>query len=258
MNDVAELGVLQFSIVYILLVIVGIIMKKCGVNQLKLLIIGSVRMTVQLIIAGFLLTYIFENPHPLFTVSYLVIMVGFSVWRVFSKNKELNRKFKIIIAVSMATCGIVFVLFFVVIIVGQDMLNAQYVIPISGMVMGNMMTGMTLALKTFRESIKEQRRKISALTSIGVSSPKILIPFVRQALETAILPTLNSMVGMGIVSLPGMMTGQILSGTIPTTAILYQIGIMIIIATVICLSCFVSLYLGSKTLYNKKRQIISI
>ncbi|NMB08219.1 MAG: ABC transporter permease, partial [Tissierellia bacterium] len=66
---------------------------------------------------------------------------------------------------------------------------------------------------------------------------------------------LNSMVGMGIVSLPGMMTGQILSGTLPTTAILYQIAIMIAICTAVCLSVFGSLYFGYRTLYNDRNQI---
>ncbi|HPZ52781.1 MAG TPA: ABC transporter permease, partial [Clostridia bacterium] len=67
---------------------------------------------------------------------------------------------------------------------------------------------------------------------------------------------LNNMVGMGIVSLPGMMTGQILSGTMPTTAILYQISIMIAICTVVCLSVFGSLYLGYRTLYNERNQFL--
>jgi putative ABC transport system permease protein len=64
------------------------------------------------------------------------------------------------------------------------------------------------------------------------------------------------MLGMGIVALPGMMTGQILSGTLPSTAILYQIAIMIAICTVVCLSSFGSLYFGFKTLYNKRNQIV--
>ena len=60
---------------------------------------------------------------------------------------------------------------------------------------------------------------------------------------------------MGIISLPGMMTGQILSGTLPSTAILYQIAIMIAITTVTCLSVFCTLYFGHRTLYNDKNQI---
>ena len=89
------------------------------------------------------------------------------------------------------------------------------------------------------------------------ASPKnILIPYVNKSLETALLPTLNSMLGMGIISLPGMMTGQILSGTLPTTAILYQIAIMIAITAVTCLAVFCSLYFGYRTLYNSKNQML--
>ena len=70
------------------------------------------------------------------------------------------------------------------------------------------------------------------------------------------LPTLNSMLGMGIISLPGMMTGQILAGTIPTTAIFYQIAIMISIATAVSIATFTTLYFGYKTLYNGRNQMI--
>ena len=69
------------------------------------------------------------------------------------------------------------------------------------------------------------------------------------------MPTLNSMLGMGIVVLPGMMTGQILSGTAPTTAILYQITIMVAICACVCLCCFCSLYFGYRTLWNAQKQV---
>lgn len=72
----------------------------------------------------------------------------------------------------------------------------------------------------------------------GAAPKKILMPFVKQSLETAMLPTINSMIGMGVVSLPGMMTGQILSGTLPTTAILYQIAIMIAICIMVTSASF--------------------
>jgi putative ABC transport system permease protein len=123
------------------------------------------------------------------------------------------------------------------------------------MIMGNAMTGVSLGLKTFNENVKTQRSKIDTLINIGVTPNKILIPFVNSALETAILPTLNSMLGMGIISLPGMMTGQILSGTMPMTAILYQISILIAISAVVCMAVFCSLYFGYRTLYNKRSQI---
>lgn len=255
MSQIVVLDIWKFALIYLLLIVVLAIMKLCHISQAKLLIVASIRMTVQLVIAGLVITYIFENPHPVFTVGYIAAMTIFAVFRVLSKNRDLNLKFKVAIGVSMVLSGICVLLFFVGVVVGQSIFNPQYVIPIAGMVMGNAMTGVTLGIKTFTQSFDGQRNKIETLLNMGATPQKILIPFVNRAVETAMLPTLNSMVGMGIVSLPGMMTGQILSGTLPTTAILYQIAIMIALCTVVCLSVFGSIYLGYRTMYNSKNQI---
>ena len=254
-QGVVEMQLWQFGLIYILLLIVLAVMKKCKIKQTKLLIVASIRMTIQLVLAGLILSYIFKNPHPAFTVTYIAIMTAFAIHRVLSKNKGLNKKFKVAIGFSLAFSGIAILIFFIVIVVGESIFNPQYVIPIGGMIMGNAMTGVTLGVKRFSESFDGQRSKIDALLNIGVTPQKILMPFVNQSVETALLPTMNSMLGMGIVALPGMMTGQILSGTLPTTAILYQIAIMIAICTVVCLSVFGSLYFGYKTLYNDKNQM---
>jgi len=256
MTGAISLNLWQFSLVYLLLLVVLSVMKKCRISQTKLLIIASVRMTVQLVLAGLVLTFIFKNPHPAVTVLYLAAMTGFSIYTVLSRNKGLNRRFQFAVGASLAGTGLAIIVFFILVVVGVDFFNPQYTIPIGGMVMGNAMTGVSLGLKSFDESIKVQRNKIDTLINIGVTPQKILTPFVNSALEMALLPTLNSMLGMGIISLPGMMTGQILSGTLPTTAILYQIAIMIAICTVVCLASFCSLFFGCRTLYNKRNQML--
>ncbi|MGE4213622.1 MAG: ABC transporter permease [Anaerotignaceae bacterium] len=256
MSNVIVLNLFQFAAVYLLLLVVLAIMKKCKINQSKLLIIGSIRMTVQLVLAGFILTYIFKNPHPLFVILYLLAMIGMSIHTVLSRNKGINTRFALIVAISLAGTGLLVITFFILGVVGVSFFNPQYTIPISGMIIGNAMTGVSLGLKTFNDSIITQKLKISTLINIGATPKSILIPFVNKALETALLPTLNSMVGMGIISLPGMMTGQILSGTLPTTAILYQIAIMIAITVVTCLSVFCSLFFGYRTLYNSQNQML--
>lgn len=255
MNSIIKLDILHFSLIYLLLLIILAIMKKSKINQTKLLLVASFRMTIQLILAGLILTYMFDNPHPIFVIIYLIAMVTFSVHRVLSKNKGINKKFKLSIALSLAFSGVFVLGYFVMVVVGESFFNPQYTIPLAGMIIGNSMTGVTLGMKTFSEDLKNQRNKIEALLNLGVTPKKILLPFVNNALETALLPTMNNMLGMGIISLPGMMTGQILSGTPPTTAIMYQIAIMIAICTAVCLTVFSSLTLGYKTLYNTRNQI---
>ena len=255
-NDIISLDIWRFAIIYLLLLIVLFVMKKCKINQTKLLIVASIRMTVQLVLAGLVLTYIFENPHPLFTVGYVLLITAFAVFIVLRRNRAINSRFKFMAGLSLAISGLAVICFFIMAIIGVSIFNPQYTIPISGMIMGNAMTGVSLGLKTFNENVHTQKPQIDTLINMGVTPRKILTPFVNKAIETALLPTLNSMLGMGIVSLPGMMTGQILSGTLPTTAILYQIAILISISTVACLAVFCSLYFGSKTLYNEKSQMI--
>ena len=255
MEGAIQLNIIQFSIVYLLLLVVIFIMKRSNINQTRVLIISSFRMTVQLVLAGLILTYIFQNPHPAFTAIYLIVMIIFSIYYALSKHKELNKRFKLAVGLSLLSTGLFMVCFFIMIIVGIDIFNPQYTIPLAGMIVGNSMTGVTLALKVFGETLDNQKHKIESLLNLGVDPDKILNRVANNSLETAILPTINSMVGMGIIFLPGMMTGQILSGTLPLTAIMYQIATMIAICAAVCLAVFFSLHFGYKTLYNERNQI---
>jgi putative ABC transport system permease protein len=231
-------------------------MKRSKINQSKLLLVASLRMTVQLVIVGYILQYMFNNPKPIFTVIFLAVMIVFSIDRVIKSRKDLNNNFKIAIGASLAVSGLFVLIFFVTVVVNKSIFNPQYTIPLAGMIIGNAMTGINIGIKTFMDSTKKERSKINTLLNLGMEPKDILKPIANNALETALIPTLNSMVGMGIVFLPGMMTGQILSGTLPTTAIMYQIAIMIAICTSVCITVFLSLNLGYKSLYNNRKQFL--
>jgi putative ABC transport system permease protein len=255
MKEVVKLSILQFSLIYILLIVVLGIMKKSKIDKTKLLIISSVRMSIQLMLAGFILTYLFQNPNPVLTLCYLILMVSFTVKRVLNQNRNINKRFKFGIIFSLAISGVGVIAYFIMVVIQVDFFNPQYLIPISGMIMGNALTGISLGLKHFLEQVNKNDAQIQSLLNLGVTPKKVLLPMVNHALEMALIPTLNSMIGMGIISLPGMMTGQILAGTLPTTAIMYQIAIMIAICTAVCLTVFCTLSIGYKTMYNKRNQI---
>lgn len=256
MHGIVKLSIFRFSLIYLLLIIVLLIMKKSKVNQTKLLIVASLRMSVQLVIVGYILQYIFGNPNPLFTIAFLAVIIAFSINRVIKSRKDLNGKFKVAIGISLAFPGLFVLFFFVGVVVNKSIFNPQYTISLAGMIIGNAMTGVNIAIKTFMESIEREKNKINTLLNLGIEPKDILKPFANSALETALIPTLNSMLGMGIIFLPGMMTGQMLSGTLPTTAIMYQIAIMIAICTSVCITVFLSLNLGYKSLYNNRKQFL--
>ncbi len=254
MSGAVDISILSFCLIYLLLIVVLILMRRSKIAKTRELLIASLRMTAQLVLVGFILTAIFQNPHPAFTAAFLSAMVVFAVHRVLSRQKGLNLKFRIIIGASFCISGLAVLAYFILVVLGQSIANPQYAIPLAGMILGNTMTGMNLALANFSENIVSQQQKMNALLNLGVHPQNILKPLAGGALQTALIPTINSMVGMGIVFLPGMMTGQILSGTLPTTAILYQIAIMIAICTAVCLSVYAALTFGIRTLYNEKSQ----
>ncbi len=249
-----NINLMNFSLVYLLLVGIAIIMKICKINHTKYLFIASFRMSVQLVLAGYILTYVFENPSALLVVGYVIIMTLFSIHRILQLNPNISSTFKWVIALAMSFSSISILVFFVVIVLNQNIFNPQHTIPICGMIIGNAMTGVSIGVQIFLRKVEEQTTQLEVLLNQGGHPKTILLPFVNEAIETALLPTINNMIGMGIVSLPGMMTGQILAGEQVSTAILYQIAITICIAAVTCLAIFIALYQGYKTLYNKDNQ----
>ena len=94
-------------------------MKKSKIEQTKLLLISTARMTVQLVLAGLILTYIFERPHPIFVILYLAAMIIFSIHRVLSNHKELNKGFKLSIGLALTFSGIFILAYFVIVVVGN-------------------------------------------------------------------------------------------------------------------------------------------
>lgn len=146
--------------------------------------------------------------------------------------------------------------FLIVVIKVSPWYNPRYFIPIAGMIIGNSMTGVSLGIIKLIDDIHNQRHLIESALMLGATPKMATKKIVDNAFDSAILPTINSMVGMGIVFLPGMMTGQILSGTSPVTAIEYQIAIMLGILGSVTLTVILSVQLGYKTFFNNESQLI--
>ena len=255
MGEVTELSIIGFALIYLLLFVIIAVMRRSRIDQTKTLIVACLRMTVQLMLAGLLLTLVFDNPSPWITSIYVFVMILFASHLVISKNKWLNRKFKTYVTLAIGSSGLSVLLYFVLIVMNADIFNPQYAIPLAGMIVGNSMTGMTLGLKAFSNELTSNANRIETLLNTGAEPKAVMNPFVNKAVEFAMMPTINSMLGMGIISLPGMMTGQILSGTAPAVAVLYQIAILIAIAAAVCMTVFIALNLGYRTLYNQRDQM---
>jgi putative ABC transport system permease protein len=122
--------------------------------------------------------------------------------------------------------------------------------------LGNTLNGISLALERFMDSLSVRRKEVEMLLSLGATSWEAAHDLIREALRTSMIPTLNSMLVMGIVSLPGMMTGQILAGVSPGEAVRYQIMMIFVIASGAALGATLVVILAFRALFNSRHQLL--
>ncbi len=259
MNGVIDLQFWQMAAAYVFVLVLMFIVKLKGIPREQEILISSVRMTIQLILMGYVLGYVFNTPSPLYTMLILIAMLIFSIYNIITRTKmKLSSKLKQIIAISMVVGTSSCLFYFLLIVVRiSPWYDPRYVISLAGMLIGNSMTGISLGVSRLVDGMQTQKNIVEGALMLG-ASPKIAAKqIVDKAFDSAILPTINSMLGMGIVFLPGMMTGQILSGTSPVTAIKYQIAIMLGILGSVALTVIIFVQLGYKTFFNEQSQLIS-
>lgn len=247
-------GQLALASALILINILLSFILRLGLEQR--LWVASVRMVVQLLLVGYILEWVFALRNPVWVLLValaMTIMAGMS-----AVNRTRRRfgsiywnSFVSILAASFLVTG----LSVTGIIQVQPWYNPQYLIPLLGMVLGNALTGTSLALDRFMEDLISYRGQVEALLALGATRWEAAHPTIKEALRTGMIPTINSMMVMGLVSLPGMMTGQILAGASPTDAVRYQIVIIFAIAAGTALSTMGVVLLAFQSLFSSNHQL---
>lgn len=259
MNDnVLNFTMWQVASAYIFIVIILIIVRVKKVPREKLIVIATLRMTFQLIIVGYILVYVLNRPHPLATVAIIFIMLSFAVLNVYQRTKhDIKFSVKRMVALAMflgITLNLIYLMF--VVLQLDPWYDPQYFIPIGGMVIGKTMTAVSLGVNHLLNGLREQKEKVEASLMLGASPKGAAKPIIDSAFDSAMLPTINAMVGMGIVFLPGMMTGQIIAGQTPTTAVKYQISVMLGVAGTVSITVLIFLHMSYKIFFNDREQFI--
>lgn len=188
---------------------------------------GTLRMCLQLSFVGIYLEVLFRLNAPVLNLAYLFIMVTIACYTVLRASRL---KFKVFFIPLFGALVLPFtlILFFFdqVIVQVSSLFDARYLIPIGGMLLGNCLRSLIIGLDSFYSGIKAGEKEYLFTLSLYNSQLQALMPWVRKAIRASVTPTIASMASIGLVSLPGMMTGQILGGSIPMVAIKYQIAIM--------------------------------
>ncbi|WP_406656777.1 ABC transporter permease [Methanolobus sp. ZRKC2] len=191
---------------------------------------SAFRMTVQLALVGFFLTFVFELNSAILNLTWVIVMVIAASHSVL-KNAELKLQSLITpLAVSFLITNLGILLYFNSLILDlENVFDARYFIPIGGMVLGNSLRANIVGINDFCDQIQRNENRYLSKLSLGAEKHEALLPYIRKSIRNALKPTLANMATIGIVFLPGMMTGQILGGSSPLVAVEYQIAIMIAI-----------------------------
>ena len=203
--------ILELSIVFIPTAFLLIVMFRW---QLKAVtgLYANLRMLVQLLLVGYFLTYIFETNQPLVIVLLIVLMITVSAWIALRSFEDKDIKTYFIILISIGVPGLILLgLVTQFVLHMQKWFEPSLVVPIAGMIFANSMNTLSLAAERFESEFNRGKDYINAR---------------RVALEASMIPQINSLFAVGLVALPGMMTGQILSGVDPIIAVRYQIMVM--------------------------------
>jgi putative ABC transport system permease protein len=214
-------------------------------------LIAIVRMSVQLTLVGLYLSVLFElNSIPL-NLLWFVVMLAVANSAILRQAKLSPRRFFLItfFGVSFATAGVSSL--FVLAILRSPLGDARYLIPIFGMVLGNCMRSNVTSLERFYSTLRDREKEYATYLMLGATPIEASRPYFRAALRAAVAPHVSTMATMGVVSLPGMMTGQILGGSDPSTAIQYQLAIMICIFTAMMLTTSLNLLLSSRVAFDE-------
>lgn len=256
MNSIINPNIYQLVSAYIFVVIVLIILRLRGIPREKDLVISAIRMTLQLMITGYILVYVFETPNILVTFIAICVMESFAIKNVFKRVKvEMSKQLKTVVIISIIFGTLTSLLYFLIVVVRiNPWYDPRYFIPIAGMLVGNAMTGVSLAANALLSNMYDKRNLVETALMLGATPRAATKIIIDGVFDSAILPTINYMMGMGIVSLPGMMTGQILSGTSPLIAIKYQITIMLGILGSVAFTVILFLHLGYKVFINDEAQ----
>ena len=226
------LALSDLAIAAALVALNGAISMAYGLRLEKSLTIASIRMIVQLALVAVVLKFIFAQTSPLWTVLFAAVMAVAAGAEVVMRQERRFKGWRAMLLSSSPAfaAGLLTTFIALAVIQPSPWYAPRFLLPILGMIVGNAMSGVALVLDTATASAARERQSIEARLALGATRFQAFEDTLRRSLRTGLMPILNQMAAAGIVSLPGMMTGQILAGIDPVEAAKYQVMIMFLIA----------------------------
>lgn len=243
------------AVLVLALAFISFILKLGLTNRI---IIAAIRTVLQLLLIGLVLKALFAQVSLLWVSALSILMLLVAGREVMARQQ---RRFGGIWGyglgtLSMFVSSFALTVYALIVIVGTDpWYTPQYAIPLLGMMLGNTMTGVALALDKLTTTAWQQRAIIEARLILGQDRRTAIGDITRDSVRIGMIPIINAMAAAGVVSLPGMMTGQILSGTDPVEAVKYQILIMFLITAGTGFSAMLATWIGARHLFDDRQRL---
>lgn len=216
-------------------------------------LVSVVRAVIQLFAVGYVLEFIFGLDSPAVTTLIVLLMVFNAAWNAAKRGKGIKNGVLISYLSILTGAGATLS---VLVASGAIKYEAGQIIPISGMIISNAMVAIGLCYRQLSGNFKSRRNEVEIKLSLGADILPASMDILRDSIRTGMVPTIDSTKTLGIVSLPGMMTGLILAGTSPVMAIRYQIMVTFMLLSTTAISSFMACFLSYRNFFNGRKQLI--
>lgn len=214
-----------------LLVVVAIVVSRLRRLDLERdLLVGAVRAVVQLLAVGHALRLVFRSDHPAATLVVVAVMLLVAAWTVASRTRRALFP-RALLAITLGT-AVAVIPVFVLVVPPRPWFEPRIVIAITGMMVASAMNVVAQVFERLLTIARDESALIEAYVALGATPAQAFAGAERTALRAALIPMINGLLTVGLVALPGMMTGQILGGAAPEQAVRYQIVVMFELAAV--------------------------
>jgi len=245
---------ISLSLVAVVLVVA--LVQRLGIA--KSVLIGSVRTFAQLMLIGYVLKFVFDLSKWYWVVLMVAVMLVVAS-RTAAARDECRCPGKALLAGTAITSGVLITMLTVIglVIRLRPWYTPHIFIPITGMVIGNTMNAVALAMSRFRGEVGSSMGEVETALALGATPAEACVRQRRRAVRSALVPTINALMVVGLVQLPGMMSGQIIAGVLSVEAVRYQIVIMYMVASGAAVGSFVAVQLLRRQLFTQRHQLRS-
>ena len=240
-------------IAYGLIVLALFVSFSHRLNLEKEILYGSLRATVQLVMVGFLLEAILKLDQKIYMALILLAMTGIAAAISGKRGRKIPQAAGIAFVGILAGSVVTFGVLAAAGVIGPE---AKYIIPLGGMIIGNSMNASSLSLNRLIGELGHQRQRIETLLALGANARQASEWAVRQSVRSAMIPVIDSMKVIGLVHLPGIMTGFIIAGGSPLEAVKYQLAIVFMIAGTASLTCMIVTLLAARRCFSSELQLL--